>query len=237
MKKTLVSLLEIEEKVSGVIELDMELGKIGLLGYARKIDYHHAMRVVVGCCKPARALRSLGPDGINTNEESVAAFRQCAERLLDIADKMDDDVVKALVLHGAATCYARGNGNKPEDQLILNRTAQTTLLGLSARHQGLAESGDWRTVYAKVLVDLYEQDVRTFVEGPYRRLIHMMECDGSKDAAGRRLFLARWLADAGRREDAIAALEPVEDPDYRSVPDQIEEVLRYLAELRASELR
>lgn len=238
MKKSLVSLLVIEGQVSGVIGLDIELAKAGLLEYSREIGYYGAMRVVAGCYKPARELRKVGPDGYNTCEESVEAFRACAERFLDIVEQMEDSsIVKALILHNTASCYASVSGNKPEEQELLNRTALTMLLGLAARSKYLNKTADWRAVYAKAAVGLYEQGVNTFVEGPYRGLIDIMEAEGAKDAAGRRLFLARWLAAAGRMEDAIAVLEPVEEKGYPSASNQVEEVFAYLAELRALVLR
>lgn len=237
MQRNLVSLLQIEGAATDQEDLDARLKEAGrLTAYAIMSGYYDAMLAVVELYKPARAKREL-VDGVNVNEESVAAFRACADRFFEIIDQMPivPSIVKALVMHNAASCLAAGNGNKPGDQAVLNESALTTLHAVWGGDPSVRDSADWHAVYAKVGSGLYEHGARIFDETVYRGLIDTMERIGSKDAAGRRLFLAKWLMSQGRIKDAIMAVHPVTEDDYVSAQNQIAEARAYLDQLMQSQ--
>lgn len=236
MDQTLVSLLQIEGAAKDKVDLDGRLADAGLLIYAMRNGYYQAMATVVMVYKPAAAMRVV-KDGVNTSAESIARFRACSERFLAILDAESrtgaPSIVKALIMHNAASCLAAGNGNKPEDQAVLNEAALGTLHAVWGGDPSVRESADWHAVNARVMIGLYEHGGRPFDEIVYRRFIESLERFGSKDAAGRRLFLARWLEQHGRRMQAITVLEAVETADYVSAADQIENARAYLTLMSA----
>lgn len=223
-------MIKIQGDASSVQGLKDMLEAARLFAFSVSRGVYKGLEAVITLYKPAAQARVV--DGVNVNKTSVSMFQECADMLIKIAEKLPDGPFKAWMLHDAASCLARHNGNKPDDQEKFNRAAVEMLLGYNEMEQGnVFEDPDWRVVYAKAAAGLYEMGAHTFVEGPYRKLIAMLEVDGSKDGAGRRMHLAMWLVVMGRLEDAIEALRPVADPAYEGAPNQIREARAYLSQL------
>lgn len=232
MEKNLASLLIIEGEATDQSDLDLRLGSAGLYTFAIDVGYYDAMVAVINRYKPAARMRQLNPEGFNLSGESVAAFAAACTHFLELHARIQDpSVVKALILHNAASCLGVGNGNDLESQNRMNHMALEMLETLSRQPGFELGDPDWTIVQAKVNVGLYESGGHPFHEIGYRACIDMMEVLDSKDAAGRRLFLAKWLMHQGRNHDAIEALRPVSADDYVSAPNQLAAARAYLAQL------
>lgn len=234
MDKSLGSLLMIEGKALNRPQLDVFLEDGGLREYAEAIKYYETMLAVVTFYKLGRKFRTV-VNGANVNAVSKSLFCEFVKHTrVQIQRLRGPSVVKALIMHNTASALAPINGNMPDEQKGFNEAAYSMLLDLNLSSNGeLSRTNrDWRVVYAKVGVGFFESGTTPFHESGYRGLIDIMEEDVNKDAAGRRLFLAQWLASQGRIPEAITVLEPVELPEYVSAPNQINEACCYLLELR-----
>ncbi len=234
MDKNLASLLVIEGQATDEGDLNVRLKQAGLDEYSIDCGCSAAMVAVVRHYKPAAALRQLDEQGMNTSVASVHRFQFCSRLLMDMVSRVGNSVVKALIVHNAASCMSISNGCMPRAQRGLNNSA-LSILDSVARGPGY-EHGEvnWTIVWAKVSAGLYEAGHMDMHEMSYMAVTDMMEVVQSKDTAGRRLFLAKWLMSQGRQYDAIKALEPVEAEGYVSAPNQISAALGYLAELRGT---
>lgn len=195
---------------------------------ASALGYLEGLQRVVGEYKPAAAKRQ-PVDGVNTSDESMTAFRLFAAAMIEGSRSATFATVRALYLHDAASGMAKQNGNQPDLQVRLNRSA----LGILEEVPSNERVDDWWTVYEKVYVGLSEAGHIAFDETTYRAVLNSMASNGSKDTAGRRAFLAEWLVGQGRSVEAVEVLNPVE-ADTCSAPNQVERARGLLVKLRGS---
>lgn len=190
---------------------------------ATDCGYLEGLQNVVCRYKPAAALCQLTGEQ-NANTESVRRFKEFANYSLVFSTNLELDVpVKALLVHNAASGYARGNGNKPGEQWALNLMALNLLETVPAH----LRDDDWSFVWEKVSVGLMEAGHTTFNEEVYLRVIESMTDNRSKDTAGRRYFLAHRYNQQMRFAGAINMLVSVREDDY-SAPNQRERALSLL---------
>lgn len=193
---------------------------------ARQYGYEEGMILVLTLYKPAYRCRD-APNGTNLNDGSLQGFRAFIHACGDTANTVANPVIKALLFHNAGSASARHNGNTGQQE-DFNCSAVVAL------NQMLPEErdDDWRAVYEKVSISMYECGVAEMNETDFRSIIASMS-GRSKDEAGRREFLARWLDTRGRHKDAVKILKLVET-DTTSDPAQRNSALELLKKLTSS---
>lgn len=196
---------------------------------ARQYGYEEGMKLVLTLYKPACRCRQVGDDGVNLNVGSLRGFRSFVKACEDITSStsdhlMSDAVMLALFTHNAGSASARHNGNTGQ-QPTFNSRAIDWLFAEQLENRG----DDWACVYEKVMIARYETNAIRFNEADYRHIVQSMS-GRSKDEAGRREFLARWLESHGRHDEAVEILRPVET-DTASDPVQQSRALELLKKL------
>ncbi len=198
---------------------------------ARQLGYEEGMKLVLTLYKPACRCRQ-APNGINLNAGSLQMFSSFVRACEDIASKTTSDnrIIRALLLHNAGSASAPHNGNASQGttvrQVEFNLRAKDILEAIP----DMDRDDDWQCVWEKVMVALYETRAIPFVQDCFYEIIGSMERHGSKDAAGRREFLAKWLDGRGRPNEAIEILKPVK-MDATSDPTQRNRALELLKKL------
>ena len=185
-----------------------------------RIGYEEGMRLVLDLYKPACRCRHV-VDGGNVNVGSLQGFRSFIQACEDAATRAPNAVIVALLLHNAGSASAKHNGNTCQ-QVKLNYRAFGILSGVSTFVRG----DDWWADYEKVAVGLYESGAISFNEADYRKIIASMT-GRSKDEAGRREFLAKWLEAQGRNQEVTEVLERAK-VDTTSDPTQVARALETL---------
>lgn len=208
--------------VKGVVKTWAEV-PLKVQEMAADCGYLEGMQNVICRYKPAAALRQL-VDEVNVNSESVRRFREFACYSIVFSANLELDVpVKAVLLHHAASGYARRNGNKPNEQFVMNLTALNLLETVPSDFR----DDDWLVVWEKVSVGLMEAGHKRFDEAVYLKIVESMTRNCSSNTAGRREFLARWYVQQRRFEKAIEVLVPVREDDY-SAPNQRDRAVAFL---------
>jgi len=225
---TLRDLIQAEGAAKSLDELSPEV-----VVAAKACGYDEAMRLVVKDYKSAAKRRNeandFGPNRENLDIVSGMEFRRLSKSF-GIGALLRSGVgpipVRALYLHNAASCMAKGNGNRPERQAELNREALKLLESVPEADR----DDDWRAVFEKVYFGLSEAGHITFDADRFEATIKGMP-ENSKDKAGRLAFLAEKLAEAGDLVEAIEILEPTTE-DRFSAPNQVERAQKLLAQYR-----
>lgn len=167
---------------------------------ARRFGYEEGLRLVLEVYNPAGKCRQ-APNGVNLNASSLQMFCAFIQACEDAANRVENPVIQALLLHNAASASAKHNGNT-DGQTSYNLRAHTLLQIVDSESQ----DDGWWAVHEKVAVGLYESGVIPFNEANYRKIIASMT-GRSKDEAGRRDFLAKWLESQGRNQEVVDVLE------------------------------
>lgn len=181
----LVRALLIEGAATTEEELMTSLSLSGLLGWAEASGIVVTTTLVVAKYKPAAAIRNV-EDGVNVNEESLAAFRQFSQEALrnGLSGKLWL-IASALSIHNAASGLATWNGNEPVRQRELNERAVAMLKTVPEDRR----DGNWWEAYRKPMVGLYEGGHVPWNPFDYMRITRRMVETGCKDAGGRVAFL------------------------------------------------
>lgn len=190
---------------------------------ARRLGYEEGMRLVLEMYKPAGRCRQ-APNGVNLNAGSLQMFCAFIQACEGAATRTTDPIIRALLWHNAGSSSAPHNGNT-DGQISFNLRAHTLLQTVDPDSQ----DDGWWAVHEKVAVGLYESGVIPFNETNYRKIITSMT-GRSKDEAGRREFLAKWLEAQGRNREAADILERAK-VDTTSDPTQIARALETLKHL------
>jgi len=191
---------------------------------AQRLGYCDGMRLVLEEYKPGCRCRQVDASGINLGAGSLQFFRSFIKACEAAANETADTVIRALLWHNAGSASAKHNGNTGL-QVDFNRRAFAILSGVPEAKR----DDDWWAVYEKVAVGLYESNAITFDEADYRRIVVSMT-GRTKDDAGRRDFLAKWLESQGRNQEAAEVLERVK-VDTTSDPTQVARALETLKRL------
>ncbi|SRR3989339_1411817 len=187
------------------------------------LGYQEGLNLVLDLYKPAGKCRKV-VNGLNVHAGSLQYYISFIQACEDATSRVTNPVIKALLLHNAGSASAPHSGNTGR-QVELNRRAYGILHGFPE----LEQDDDWWAVYEKVAVGLYESGAISFDEADYRKIIASMT-GRSKDEAGRRRFLADWLDERGRHDEALVVLNPVKT-DITSDPTQINLALELLKKL------
>lgn len=195
---------------------------------AERYKYAEGMRLVIQGYKPLAKRRfeakRFSKNGENLDRESVEGFRELGKMFAVSAILLSRicPVTEALLLHNAALCMSKGNGNQPERQKVFNLDALAKLESVPE----VERDDDWQVVFEKVFFGLSEAGHIEFDAIRYEATIKAMPAN-STDLASRRTFLARKWVQAGNLDEAIRVLLPV-GSDVYSAPSQIESAKKLL---------
>lgn len=195
-----------------------------VLVVSARFGYQEGLYLVLDMYKPAGRCRQ-APSGVNLNAGSLQGFGSFIQACEDAVSRTTNPVIQALLLHNAGSASAPHNGNTRR-QVEFNFSANLVLDAIPEA----SRDDDWQCVWEKVMVALYENDAVQFVEFDYRKILDSMWLHGSKDTAGRREFLAKWLDQRGWRDEALEVLKLVE-ADATSDPTQRSRALELLKKL------